>query len=169
MQKISVLILLFIALLACQKPKINEVKEADKIDFSTVELKVERGAFHYDTFILKDTIITFFPQKEIDSTEQNDSVKHKDYYIKSEKAILRTDRDALVQKIIAADIWDLKEQYTPNESCTSRLTVRFTLNGKTKKIVSEDFDRGCPEIIKYIESELVRLHGKGLKRIFLPG
>ncbi|MBJ2175152.1 hypothetical protein JBL43_12940 [Aureibaculum sp. A20] len=169
MQKLIVLFLLFTSIVACQKPKVNDSNENNNTDFSTLELKVERGAFHYDTFVLKDSTITFYPQKEMDSLELSDSVEYQDYYTTSEKAISKADRDTLVQKIIAADIWDLKEEYTPNESCTSMLTVTFSLNGKTKKIVSEDFDRGCPEIIKYIESELVRLHGKKLKRIFLPG
>ncbi|WP_117885416.1 DUF6438 domain-containing protein [Aureibaculum luteum] len=163
MQKLIVLFLFFTSIVACQKPKVNDSNENNNTDFSTIELTVERGAFHYDTFVLKDTTITFHPQKEMDSVE------HQEYYTKSEKHISKADRDVLVQKIIAADIWDLKDKYTPDESCTSMLTVTFSLNGKTKKIVSEDFDRGCPEIIKYIESELVRLHGKELKRIFLPG
>ncbi|MET2984113.1 hypothetical protein [Aureibaculum conchae] len=163
MKKITNLILLFSLIISCQKAKVDDRKKQNKNDFSTIELKVERGAFHNDTFILKDTVITFYPEKE------QDSDLNQQYYTISEQAISKSERDLFLQKILDAGIWNLNEKYTPEDSCTSNVIITISLTGKTKRIECEDFVRECPDIIKFIESEMVRLHGKGLERIFLPG
>ena len=163
MYKITLFIVLFTTAISCQKSKNDQEKLSDKSDFSTIVLKVERGAFHNDSFVLMDTLITFYPENEMESTE------YQAYYMISEEAISKFDRDQLIQKIVDANIWELQDKYTPDESCTSNLTVTISLDGKTKNIICDDFERGCPDIIKFIENKMVRLHGKGLKRIFLPG
>lgn len=43
----------------------KELEQKSKIDSSSIEITVERGAFHYDKFVLKDTLITFYPSKKI--------------------------------------------------------------------------------------------------------
>ena len=166
MKKIIPFILLFSIFVSCQETKKNNTKQDIKTDFSTIELKVERGAFHYDTFILKDTTITFYPESKIDSIENSE---HQKYYKTSVNIISNSERNTLIQHLLDADIWNLKEKYTPEGSCTSNVVVTIRLNGKTERIQCDDFVRGCPNIIKFIEKEMVRLHGKGLKRIFLPG
>lgn len=163
MKKITTLVLFFTIIVSCQKTIVDKDKDDKKNDFSTLELKVERGAFHNDTFILKDTIVTFYPEEVIDSVE------YQQYYKISDQSISKATRDKFIQQILDTDIWNLNEKYTPDGSCTSNLTVTINLNGKTKRIECDDFERGCPSIIKFIESEIVGLHGKNLKRIFLPG
>ncbi|MGD1843242.1 MAG: hypothetical protein ACFB0B_20470 [Thermonemataceae bacterium] len=130
-------------------------------DFSTVKITLKRGAFHYDAFILEDTVLTFYPEKELDNGDK--------YYQKSVHSISKAERDQLIKKILAADIWQLKEQYTTERSCTSGTEVHFALDGKEKIVTCQDCGSSCPEILRFIENELVRLHGKDLKRIYLPG
>ncbi len=58
-------------------------------DYSKVILTVERGAFHYDKFILEDTLIRFYPKKkEVKSSEKNKYSKI------SKQAISSKERDA---------------------------------------------------------------------------
>jgi len=166
MKKITKLILLIFMVVSCQKTKVDENKKNDEVDFSTIELRVDRGAFHYDSFVLKDTTIIFYPEKEIDSVK---TPEHQKYYKTASTSISKSERDQFIQQLLDANIWNLKEKYTPMGECTTNLIITITLNGKTKKIVCDDFNRGCPESIMSIEKEIVRLHGKGLKRIFLPG
>ncbi|WP_394975173.1 hypothetical protein [uncultured Croceitalea sp.] len=133
------------------------------VDLSSIRLTIERGAFHYDKFILKDTIITFYPSSE-NLSEENDN-----YNQVSKQVISKQTRNKFIEKIIGGGFFKLKNSYSSNTSCNSHLTVTFKFNNQTKKIVSEDFESGCPEILKFIEQEIIRMHNKNLKRILLPG
>jgi len=143
------------------KPKNPYVKQ--KIDSSSILITVERGAFHYDKFILEDTLITFYPSSESFSEE------HKDYNQISNQVISKETRNKFVKKIIEDGFFKLKNSYSSNSSCSSHLTVTVKFNNQFKKVVSEDFERECPELLKFIEQEIIRMHNKKLKRILLPG
>ncbi|MCP4179147.1 MAG: hypothetical protein GY756_15410 [bacterium] len=137
--------------------------DKSKIDYSTLELTVERGAFHYDKFALKDTIITFYPSK--DSLGD----KYHNYTKMSKQVIGKATRDSIIDRVLDEKIWDMDSIYYNNTSCNSHLTVIIKLGNKTKKIICSDFKRGCPKLLQYIENEIVKLHNKGLKRVVLPG
>ena len=140
-----------------------ELDQPTKIDSSSIQITVERGAFHFDKFILKDTLITFYPSKE------NIGVDNKDYNQISEQAISIQTRNNFVKKIIDDGFFKLKNTYTSNTTCNSHLTVTVKFNNQLKKVVSEDFDRECPALLKYIEKEVIKMHNKKLKRFVLPG
>ena len=133
------------------------------VDSSSIILTIERGAFHYDKFILKDTLITFYPSSET-LGKNND-----EYNQISEQIISKQTRNKFIEKIIDGGLLKLNNSYSSNTSCNSHLTVTFKFNNQTKKIISEDFERECPELLKVIEQEIIRMHGKNLKRILLPG
>ena len=133
------------------------------VDSSSIILTIERGAFHYDKFILKDTIISFYPSSE-NLGKENDK-----YNQVSEQIISKQARNKFIEKIIRGGFFKLNNSYSSNTSCNSHLTVTLKFNNQTKKIVSEDFERECPELLKFIEQEIIKMHNKNLKRIFLPG
>jgi len=144
-------------------PKSNIVSLNSAIDSSSILLIIERGAFHFDKFILKDTLITFYPSSESFDIETDN------YNQISEQSISKQTRNKFVKKIIEDGFFKLKDSYSSNTSCNSHLTVTFKFNNQSKKIVSEDFERECPELLKFIEQEVIRMHSKHLKRILLPG
>ena len=143
--------------------KSNILSRTSIIDSSSIILTIERGAFHYDKFILKDTIITFYPSTK-NLSKENDK-----YNQFSEQIISKQTRNKFIDKIIGDGFFKLNNSYSSNTSCNSHLTVTLKLNNQTKKIVSEDFQRECPELLKFIEQEIIRMHSKNLKRILLPG
>ncbi len=143
--------------------KHESVLENESINFSNVFLKIERGAFHYDSFILKDTLLTYHPSSEKFGGEL------KKYNFNSEQVLSIETRNRLVRYIIENGFFDLKNNYTCEESCSSALVVTFNYNNRSKKIISDDFQINCPKLLRYIEKEIVRLHGKDLKRVDLPG
>ena len=156
------LCIIFFSFLSCnsvEKNKYNEIESS----FEGVQLTVERGAFHYDKFILNDTIITFYPEEVINS---ENSTK---YNKVSSTQISKKQRDQFIEELLAKGILKLKSKYTTYDSCTSALKVMFTYKDETKIIQCNDYTRGCPELLQYIENEIIRLHDKNLKRIYLPG
>lgn len=145
----------------------RSIEKKDEI-LNSIEIKLERGAFHYDTFILKDTLLTFYPEKLSNNALGNESELAK-YYQKSEQYISKTQLMSLIQKIETSNIWKLNENYSCDLSCSSNLKITIQLGGKKKIISCDDYKCGCPEILQYLENELIILHGKDLKRIHLPG
>ncbi|MEW7277538.1 hypothetical protein ABW636_02965 [Aquimarina sp. 2201CG1-2-11] len=141
----------------------QEIKNAVVPDTSSVLLKIERGAFHYDQFVLRDTILTFYPSS--DHFESNDYK----YIGISKKTISKEKRNNLVRYLVDNGILDLKPVYSNDASCNSELIVTFIFNGQTKKIICNDFKMNCPDLLQYLEEEMIRLHGKNLKRVLLPG
>jgi len=133
-----------------------------------LEITVERGAFHYDSFILKDSIIYFLPEKPNTPTKENDRNLLK-YHKKSEQQISQYLIKEFILKLEQSNIWHLKENYACQNSCTSNLKVIIKLNDKQKVISCEDFKHDCPDILQYIENKIIELHGKNLYRIDLPG
>ncbi|KKN61540.1 hypothetical protein LCGC14_0520690 [marine sediment metagenome] len=143
--------------------KSNDVSVNSDIDYSNVLLTVERGAFHFDKFILKDTVITFYPSSESFSAEDEN------YNQISEQIIRKQARNEFVKKIIEDGFFKLKDSYSNNTSDNSYLAVTFKFNNQSKQVVSDDFERECPELLKFIEQEIIRLHNKNLTRVILPG
>ena len=87
----------------------------------------------------------------------------------SRKTISKEKRNRWARYLIDNGIFDLSPVYANDASCNSELIVTFSFNGQTKKIICNDFKRGCPDFLQDIEEEMIRLHGKNLKRILLPG
>ncbi|WP_299674899.1 hypothetical protein [uncultured Tenacibaculum sp.] len=162
--KKSILFLFIITfLINCSR----SIEKKDAI-LNSIEIKLERGAFHYDTFILKDTLLSFYPEKLSNNALGNESELAK-YYQKSEQYISKTQLMNLIQKIETSNIWNLSENYSCESSCTSNLTVHIKYKEQQKTITCEDYKCDCPELLQYLENELIKLHGKDLKRIDLPG
>jgi hypothetical protein len=176
-----IILLILLSVFACSEPDIKDSNKVNShmnievnsksnilsrtpiVDSSSIILTIERGAFHYDKFILKDTIITFYPSSE-NLSKENDK-----YNQVSEQIISKQTRNKFIDKIIGGGFFKLNNSYSSNTSCNSHLTVTLKFNNQTKKIVSEDFERECPELLKFIEQEIIRMHSKNLKRILLPG
>lgn len=159
-------IILFIStilMISCfqNQENLNEQK-IEKLGYSELEVIIERGAFHYDKFVLKDTVITFLPAKTSmpNHPEYNDTIVTK---------ISKKIRNAFIDSIMSQGIMKMDTLYENNTSCNSHLTIHIINGNTTKKITSYDFKRGCPPLLQFIENEIVRLHGKGLKRVVLPG
>ncbi|WP_442267193.1 hypothetical protein ACSIGC_05735 [Tenacibaculum sp. ZS6-P6] len=163
MKKLILFLFIIIFFTNCSR----SIEKKDEI-LNSIEIKLERGAFHYDTFILKDTLLTFYPEKLSNNALGNESELAK-YYQKSEQYISKAQLMSLIQKIETSNIWKLNENYSCDRSCKSNLKITIQLGGKKKIISCDDYKCGCPEILQYLENELIILHGKDLKRIHLPG
>lgn len=157
--------------LACsidqEKEKNNlQLKSEEKtaIDYSKIKLKVERGAFHYDTFIVDQDSVYFIPKEERETSGED--VK---FYKVSSHPIEKEEFKKLVDWILAEGFLKMKSFYEENSSCTSGILVILEMDGKKKKVECTDFHRGCPKLLYQIESKVVKLHGEGLERKFLPG
>ncbi|WP_194851799.1 DUF6438 domain-containing protein [Nonlabens antarcticus] len=124
---------------------------------------VKRGAFHYDTFELEDTIVKFIP-KDSGMIEE-----FPQYTMPSETHISKEESNDFFEQIVEMGFFELKDNYKSKTTDNSMLEVSVAYNGKIKTVASEDFQRNCPEVLQFIENEMVRLHGKDLKRRLLPG
>lgn len=130
---------------------------------SKIELTLARGAFHYDSFQLIGNELTYFPSKE-------GSVDEYPEYQKTSKVILSDSIvESLTNEIVENKIMQLNSHYDCETSCTSALEMTIKINNIEKKISCEDYKAGCPEVLTNLENKLIALHGKNLKRIFLPG
>lgn len=125
-------------------------------------LTVERGAFHYDCFELSPTMVSYHPSDDA----QFELEKYNSF---SEVALDSLKTLKLFKQIEEEGFWDLKDVYPETSSDTSQLKITLTANGKTKSVFCEDFDRGCNELMKYIDEKVIELEGNNLKRIYLPG
>lgn len=163
---LSLLIFIFY-FIGCSQQQSKMKKESKKE--SSIEIIVERGAFHYDKFVLKDSIVTFYPEKEIEVNSNSKNDEQKKYYQKSQQQISKKQLKNILLQLEENDIWKLKDIYKCNSSCTSSLKVILKIDGKEKTIKCQDFKRDCPQIIQYIENQLIELHSKNLKRVMLPG
>ena len=55
----------------------------------------------------------------------------------------------------------------PKYCCNSSTIVIFQ-RGKFQKIfISEDFEKNCPQLLQYIEKQMIAFHGKGLGRKYV--
>ncbi len=163
MKKVILLLLNIFVVLNCSR----HIKKDILIE-NNIEIRLERGAFHYDTFVLKDTVIQFFPEK---SNHNSFDKTHKisKYDQKSKQSISKKQLLNFITKIDNDSLWNLKEKYNCNTSCSSILKIYIKLDDKVKTISCEDYQCGCPKILQDIENEIIKLHQKNLNRINLPG
>ncbi len=126
------------------------------------KLTVERGAFHNDTFVLSAGKLVFYPEKETNYSETK-------YATTSETRLDTAVTLKFIAHIEQKGFWELKKQHHTNGSCASGLVVTLENNGKRERVICEDFDRDCPELLKYIEQKIVEMEGNNLKRVYLPG
>ena len=129
---------------------------------SEYRLVVERGAFHYDKFDITKNKIKYIPNSS--ASDQVEEYKgHSETFLDSLSTI------GFFKKIEADGFWSLKDRYSAVSSCTSQLIITLEVNGKAKTVICDDFERNCPDLIKYIDKKAVEFEGNDLKRIFLPG
>lgn len=127
-----------------------------------IKLTLTRGAFHNDCFELTPTSITYIP-------EPNAKFQNPKYNMPSHNTLTKETTSLFVQEIASMGFWDLKTQYNTSSSCLSELKVTLQANGKSKTIHCDDFEKDCPDLIKYIEQKVIELEGNDLKRIYTPG
>ena len=152
---------LFLLLFSSCKDTVKLSSNSD--NSSTRKIIVERGAIHYDQFVLKDSVVTFIP------TESGMIEEFPQYTVSSKTNLSNEVVGELFQEIENQGFFKLNNEYGNNFTDNSMLRVTVESGDKKKTVFSEDFDRGCPEVLKFIENEIVRLHGKNLKRHILPG
>ena len=141
----------------------NGSSKTDKpIVGKTFLLTVERGAFHNDCFEITPTKLSYQPKKDA-------QFKLEKYNSYSEVALDSTATKKILAHIEVEGFWNLKHAYIDNSSDTSQLKITLTVNGKTKSVICDDFERSCPELLKFIEKKVIELEGNDLKRIYLPG
>ena len=125
-------------------------------------LKIERGAFHYDSFLLEGDTLRYIPQ-------ENSAHPNRLYNEATSRFIDSAVTNGFFNKIVSDGFWELKKAYKSGTSCTSQLRVTLKTDDRTKTVTCDDFERDCPELIKYIDKKVVALEGNGLVRIYLPG
>lgn len=152
-----IVIFTFCFLVSCKEK--SNVKKAKNPEYS---LQLDRGAFHYDRFDLTPTKLYFYPL-------DTDSSYQKKYTTPITIKMDTTVTLAFFRELEKQGIWDLKEHYIEESSCTSTLRIIFKADKKETIIKCDDYKRGCPELISYIEEKIIALEGNNLKRIYLPG
>ncbi|MCB0478506.1 MAG: hypothetical protein R2799_16175 [Crocinitomicaceae bacterium] len=171
--ELAFMLVLFFMGTACQnegesniaKFKSNTESGNKVIDYSKVILKIERGAFHYDTFIVDQEAVRFLPKEERTGTNKADLK----YYTASTTKISKEDFKELIDFVLINDFLRMENYYEDLSSCQSDLKISLTIGDKVKIIHCSDFQRGCPDLIYQIENKVIDLHGKQLQRKFLPG
>ncbi|WP_299600190.1 hypothetical protein [uncultured Aquimarina sp.] len=127
-----------------------------------LEIYVDRGAFEYDSFSLRDTVLTYHPSKEgfeKDSTYSKKIVKH----------ISKKQKDSLFAYIITHNVLNSSDHYSNETTDNSLLEITIIQNQKTKRISCDDFQRGCPDKIQYFEELFIQWIEVDLRRKLLPG
>ncbi|MFS4469568.1 hypothetical protein [Maribacter sp. 2210JD10-5] len=125
-------------------------------------LVVERGAFHNDCFELTPETITFYPNV-------NSEYSIAKYNQFSRKQLKPENMLSFFDKMESLGFWELNDDYKNESSCTSQLKVTLFVDGKSKTIRCDDFERDCPDIIQQIEKKVIEIEGNNLERIYLPG
>lgn len=141
-----------------QDSTIDSTEELDK----TYKLTVDRGAFHYDKFILTSNKIEYHP----DTKNQFEHAKYNTY---SETVLDSTAIISFFQEIEERGFWNLNHRYQAYSTCTSELRITLVVNEKAKTVICDDYSAHCHGLIKYIDEKVVEFEGNDLKRIHLPG
>lgn len=150
------LLLLSSILLYCRASEKKERSES-------LIIKLERGAFHFDSFILTDTLLIYKPEKGIKFDRGN-------VYSKPLAIIIsKKQKEELIRFLNIHNFWLLESSYKAKSSCTSGINISISLGSSYKKIISEDYKRDCPKVLFLLEQKLIELSGKDLKRSILPG
>jgi len=147
-----------------QKDKLkSRIALIDSSEISSVRLTLIRGAFHWDTLKLIGNELMYIP------SNAGYLKDYPEYQIKSMTTLDNSLVVSLINNLIKNEIFKMDSLYDNMTSCDSKLEIELTVLAKTIKIKCNDYQNGCPEILTKLEELLVELHGKGLKRIILPG
>jgi uncharacterized lipoprotein NlpE involved in copper resistance len=165
------LIVLTLTLLSCnakeENKTINQEAFINKTPIDSVKEKLtivlERGAFHYDSFTVKDSILNYIPEGNLRLDKENS------YSNPVEITITKEQRKELIDLINSQGFWSYKKEYKAISSCTSGTSVSVALGDKKITIVSDDYKWDCPKGLLLLEQKLIELTGKDLQRINLPG
>lgn len=171
------LIILTLTLLSCNanedNKSINQQTLINKVSKDSIKkslsITLERGAFHYDTFMLNDTVLTFTPSQKLTPEGLLKVGKEAIYYQTLEVIITTQQKKELINLINKENFWSYENEYKAKTSCTSGISISISLGDKNKKIISDDYRRDCPVGLYLLEQKLIELTGKDLKRIYLPG
>jgi len=157
--------LLFICLaiaIYCNNKPDKQKKTGTLTPNNKYALIVKRGVFHNDSFEITKNKISYTP----DSSSSKEVGKYNNY---SETFLDTLSTIGFFKKIEADGFWNLKDTYRSESSCTSQLIITLKVNEKSKTVICDDFERDCPNLIKYIDRKVVELQGNDLNRIYLPG
>ena len=132
-------------------------------DLSHIHLILRRGAFHWDSFELKGNELKYLPSKS------EHLIDNPDYQKETSVKLSDSTAGSLSHELIRNSIFELDSLYAHPTTCNSLLEIELVLLHKSIKVRCVDYERGCPEILTNLEEKLIQLHGKGLKRIVLPG
>ncbi len=161
------LLLIALLLLKCSANEENEKVTTTNLYSDSIKppliIKLERGAFHYDTFTLTDSVLTYIPEDNIKPEQENI------YSNPIVVIITKEQREELGNLINNENFWSYENEYKAQSSCTSSISISISLGKKNKNIVSDDYKRDCPKGLYLLEKKLIELSGKDLKRIYLPG
>jgi hypothetical protein len=155
----AVLIIFFC--FSCKQSESDIIDEQPQQE-SVGKIIVRRGAFHNDKFVVQDSMVKFVP---LDSGFIEEFPQ---YTVPSERVVSKGQLEVLFKQIQDQGFFDLDSKYTSGSTVNSMLEVTVENGGKKKTVLSEDFENGCPAVLRFIEDEVVRLHGKNLKRVLLP-
>ncbi len=159
--KLLLAIVIVFVVFSCKNNDVSTVEET--IDISKVKITVKRGAFHDDRFVLEDSIIRFIPAANgmLEEFPQ--------YTVASETVLKSSEVTSFLKAIEDKGFFELETNYSSETTDNSMLSITVEYRDREKSVYSEDFERNCPEVLQFIENEIVRLHGKNLKRQLLPG
>lgn len=147
-----------------KKKEVNENSEnSDFGGIADVKLTLSRGAFHWDSFTLIGNELSYIPTNEMTVEE------YPEYQKKSKKILSDSIVRSLIKELMDNNIFEFQDVYDNETSDNSKLEIELIVKEKRKKIICNDFERGCPEVLKNLEKKIILLHGKNLKRIMLPG
>lgn len=155
-------IILAITLFLYKREEGTQPQDQVKKTTTGMKLTVARGAFHYDRFEVTPTRLTYFP-------EENAQHPLKKYNLRSEVSLDQGETLKFVKQLENQGFWTLKNRYKTSGSCSSTLKVTLSMDGKTKTVICDDFERDCPALIKDIDKKVVEWERNDLKRVYLPG
>ncbi|MGF1559794.1 MAG: hypothetical protein ACFCUL_11965 [Flavobacteriaceae bacterium] len=150
-------ILLALSLFIYKKFELSKPDTYLKKDY---QLIVERGALHRDRFELTPTKIIYGIKNEAD---QKDAT----YSAISEVKLDSSLAHAFFENIENGEFKNLRDRYTHKPSNESGLKITLVINQKTKSVLCNDYDSGCPDILKNIEKEVVALGGNSASKAAL--
>ena len=156
-----VLCIIFALAIYCHK-KDGTIPSKSAPTDKTYKLTVDRGAFHYDKFILTSNKIEYRPNPD----HQFENQKYNAY---SETALDSVIINSFFREIEERGFWDLNDHYQAYASCSSELRITLDANGKTKTVICDDYSTYCHDLMKYIDEKVVEFEGNNLKRVHLPG
>ena len=148
--------------LYCSKKRDGHRQSSKPSEPKNYKLVVDRGAFHYDKFVLTSNKIEYYPGHD-------NQFEYEKYNTHSETILDSTMIKSFFQEIEEKGFWKLRDRYEAYASCSSELKITLTVNEKTKTVICDDYSTYCHDLIKYIDKKVVELEGNNLKRIYLPG